>query len=79
MSDLIYIVAEGEYEDEMIEYVCFAKEEAYHYVETNEKEKDCYIIYELRLSTQYDINSEDGLSTEHIIYAPWLRREDGEV
>ena len=78
MSDLIYIVTNGEYEDEMIEYVCLAKEEAYHYVQANEKENDCYTIYELRLSTQYDVNSEDGLPTDLIIYAPWLRREVGE-
>ena len=78
MSDLIYIVSEGAYEDEMIEYVCLSKEEAQNYVETNKRTSgfmSCYTIYELKLSTKYDYKSKDGLPTEHTIYEQWNESE----
>lgn len=67
IRDTVYIVTNGIYEDEIIEFVCTSFERAKKYVDENWGD-DWYWVYEIKLWTVYDVGTDVGLPTNHIVY-----------
>ena len=68
IKDTVYIVANGIYEDEMIEFVCTSLEKAKRYVDERWEKGEFYWVYELKLHTPYDGEAGADLPSEHIVY-----------